>query len=153
MTEKPRASVAHNPMTRHLGTVNTGLAAGCTHIHATRCAAIAGLSPSQRAILPRPDQPFLSTARYRKSRNIRLTLCAEISRPPDLREAQRTQYLANLQIVSTTSSQCAPNLPLAETRALICPSLQHCTTPASLPTPATRQTDPEHLTLHTGPVT
>ena len=154
-----RAGVSRGLVTHHFGSMQALLAAAYGNIYAASIPAIADLPQDRPLILSLLDHLFSPSAFNRQSLNIWLTLWAEISNNPDLRDVHRTQYMAYHRMVTTTLSRSAPNLATAGSlaRSLICLidglGLQHCIDPDTMPPKVARQACLDLITPHTGPLT
>lgn len=159
-----KAAVSRGLVTHHFGSMNAFLAAVYSHIYAASL-------PPQTDILNLIDH-FFSPAQFnRQSLNIWLTLWAEISNNPALRDEHRAQYAVYHAMITTSLTAAAPSLPAAPNlpaapslpdaaslaRTLICLvdglGLQHCIDPASMPAATARQACLDLLSPHLGPLT
>ena len=147
-----KAAVSRGLVTHHFGSMNAFLAAVYSHIYAASL-------PPQTDILNLIDH-FFSPAQFnRQSLNIWLTLWAEISNNPALRDEHRAQYAVYHAMITTSLTAAAPSLPDAASlaRTLICLvdglGLQHCIDPASMPAAMARQACLDLLSPHLGPLT
>ena len=147
-----KAAVSRGLVTHHFGSMNAFLAAVYSHIYAASL-------PPQTDILNLIDH-FFSPAQFnRQSLNIWLTLWAEISNNPALRDEHRAQYAVYHAMITTSLTAAAPSLPDAASlaRTLICLvdglGLQHCIDPASMPAAMARQACLDLLSPHLGRLT
>lgn len=147
-----KAAVSRGLVTHHFGSMNAFLAAVYSHIYAASL-------PPQTDILNLIDH-FFSPAQFnRQSLNIWLTLWAEISNNPALRDEHRAQYAVYHAMITTSLTAAAPSLPDAASlaRTLICLvdglGLQHCIDPANMPAATARQACLDLLSPHLGRLT